>query len=84
LATETRAIPLSDRLFRPDGLFSQLADTEEDRRIVAQSSLFSRAQRRITELQKKELAEFAKTVSRADSAFPEEGYRFKLERVDGR
>ena len=42
LATESHAIPLSNKLFRPDGLFNELAKTEDERRIVAQSPLLSK------------------------------------------
>ena len=52
LATVTHAGPLSNQLFRPDGLFSQLARTEEERRAVAQSPLFRQAQRRLGTLTK--------------------------------
>ena len=58
LATETHAIPLSNKLFRPGGLFNELATTEDERRIVVQSPLFKQAQRRFMELQQKEAAEF--------------------------
>src|SRR5262249_2260311 len=82
LAAETHAIPLSHKLFSPSGLFSRLATTEEERRVVAHSALFKEAMRRLTELQKKEAQEFASAVQRAESFVPEEGYRFKLERAE--
>ena len=37
LTTETSGILLSNKLFSPDGLFNQLAHTEDERRIVSQS-----------------------------------------------
>jgi Uma2 family endonuclease len=64
LATETNAISLSDKLFRPDGLFNQLAETEQERRTVAQSPLFQQAQRRLTELQRSESATTMSTTTR--------------------
>jgi hypothetical protein len=68
LATETRAIPLSNKLFRQDGgLFGQLATTEEERRMVAQSSLFKEAQRRLTELRRREAEEFSRAVDQGAS-----------------
>jgi hypothetical protein len=82
LATETSAIPLSDKLFHPDGLFNQLARTEEERRIVAQSSLFQQAQRRLTELQQSEAAKFTRAVTQAQADMPERGYVLKLERSE--
>src|SRR5262249_54621861 len=82
LAAETHAISLSHKLFSPDGLFSRLATTQEERRVVAQSALFKEAMQRLTELQKKEAAEFASVVEQAESVVPGEGYRFKLERAE--
>jgi hypothetical protein len=82
LASETHAIPLSNKLFRPDGLFNRLANTEEERRAVAQSELFKQALRRLTELQKKEAAEFARAVQQAEAVTPEGGYFFKLESAE--
>ena len=82
LATETQVISLSDKLFRPDGLFNQLAGTENERRIVAQSPLFRQAQRRLTELQQREAAEFARAVAPAQAAVTEGSFLLKLERVE--
>ncbi len=79
LATETRAVPLSNRLFRPDGLFNRLARTEEERRAVAQSALFREAQHRLTELQRQEAAAFVRAVEQTPAARTEEGYLLKLE-----
>src|SRR5438132_1796880 len=82
LTTESHAIPLSNKLFRPDGLFNQLAKTEGERRIVVQSSLFKQAQRRLMELEEKEATEFAQAVRQAQAAGPEGTYLLKLESVD--
>ena len=79
LVTETRALTLSNRLFSPDGLFNQLAETEDQRRTVAQSPLFKQAQKRFLELQQKEAAEFTQAVRQAQSALAEGSYFFKLE-----
>jgi hypothetical protein len=62
LASETQAMALSQRLFAPDGLFSRLGATENERRSVVQSPLFQEAQRRLSELQRHEAAEFARAV----------------------
>src|SRR5262249_54366965 len=82
LATETQAIPLSNKLFRPDGLFARLGKTEAERRTVVQSSLFKQAQRRLTELQQLEAAEFARVVEQTRAGTPDEGYLLKLERAE--
>jgi hypothetical protein len=82
LATETNAIALSDKLFRPDGLFNKLAKTEEERRLVAQSPLFVQAQRRLTELQRSEAAKFASAVAQAQAVMSEGGFLLKLERAE--
>jgi hypothetical protein len=84
LAAETHATSLSDKLFRPGGLFSQLAATEAERRAVAQSPLFREALQRLSELQRKEGAEFAQAVRQAEAAMPDEGYLLKLERAPSR
>jgi len=82
LATEAHAIPLSNKLFRPDGLFNKLAKTEDERRIVAQSPLFKQAQRRLMELQQKEATEFAQAVKQAQAAVPDGSYLLKLESAE--
>jgi hypothetical protein len=79
LATETSGIVLSNRLFGPGGLFGQLAGTEAERRAVAQSPLFREAQTRLSELQRKEAAEFARLVEQAQAAAPGKGYVFRME-----
>ena len=79
LATEAHAIPLSAKLFGPDGLFHQLATMEEERRAVAQSPLFREAQRRLSELQQDEAAGFARAVQQIRGTIPEGSYLLKLE-----
>ena len=83
LARETHAIPLSTTLFQPDGLFSRLAGTEAERRIVAQSPLFRQAQKRLSELQRQEAADFGRAVRQAQAALPEGGLWMHLERPKG-
>lgn len=79
LATESRAIDLSNALFRPGGLFSKLGDTEADRRLVAQSELFKEAQKRLSELQHNEAARFSELVQQAHASDPEGEYMIRLE-----
>lgn len=79
LAKETRAIPLSNALFQPDGLFSRLAGTEAERRLVAQSPLFRQAQQRVSELQRKEAAEFDRVIQQAETVQPEGSLWLHLE-----
>ena len=83
LASETQAIPLSDKLFGPEGLFGRLAGTEEERRAVAQSPLFRQAQRRLTDLQRKEAAEFSQVAQQVHVPTTEGAYWLKLERSEG-
>jgi hypothetical protein len=71
LAAETSAIELSNKLFRPDGLFAQLASTEEERRALAGSPLFAEAQRRLSDLQRQEGADFSWAVAQARPLIPE-------------
>jgi hypothetical protein len=82
LAKETQAIALSNKLFTPEGLFSRLAATEEERRAVSQSPLFRQAQGRLLELQKKEAAEFGRAVQQVRSPIPDGSYWLKLERPE--
>jgi hypothetical protein len=79
LDKETRAIPLSNALFQPDGLFSRLAGTEAERRVVAQSPLFRQAQKRLSEFQRQEAAEFGRVVQQAQTTLPESGLWLHLE-----
>ena len=74
LESEEQAVPLSNKLFSPSGLFSRLASTEEERRVLVQSPLFKEAQRRFRTLQRSEVKEFArafagKVVDAAPSMF---------------
>jgi hypothetical protein len=47
----------SQALFGPNGLFNELASSEAERRNIAGSALFQRANARLTELQRGEVAE---------------------------
>lgn len=62
LRVEREAMSLSDKLFSPHGLFNQIATTEPERRDVARSELFREAQRRFSDLQRQEAAEFASKI----------------------
>ncbi len=79
LANETHAMPLSNKLFTPEGLFSEIAGTEEERRVLVQSPLFRQALRRLHELENKEGAAFSAAIRQAESLIPEGGCVFKLE-----
>jgi hypothetical protein len=82
LASESAAVVLSDRLFGPGGLFGRLANSEEERRMVAQSPLFKEAQRRLTELQEVEAEEFARAVQKAHAAVPRGEHLLKRKRAE--
>jgi hypothetical protein len=79
LATETRAIPFSNKLFSQGGLFSQLATTIEERRALVQSDLFKEANRRLSVLQQQEATVFAQAVEQVRDALSASGYRLKME-----
>jgi hypothetical protein len=68
VTTAQDAFLLSRQLFTPDGLFNQLAGTEEERREIVRSPLFKQAQRRFSELQRKQAADFAEAVDRAQGS----------------
>ena len=84
LATETQANALSQTLFHPGGLFAQLAATEEDRRVLAQSALFGEAQRRLSDLQQQEGAAFARTVAQVRPSIPGTSLILQLFEADAR
>jgi hypothetical protein len=75
LATESSAITLSDKLFSPAGLFSLLATTFEERKVLVVSPLFKEAQQRLRELQRQELAAFDAALTQMPT-----GYAVKIER----
>jgi hypothetical protein len=79
LATESRAMVVSNSLFSQEGLFSQLAPTEAERRELVQTELFKEAMRRLSDLEEKEAAEFAAVIQQAQASLPEGGYRLKME-----
>ena len=84
LATETHAIPLSEKLFTPNGLFNELAKFFTDRRAVVATPLFQEAQRRLSDLQRAEAAEFSRRVAATNANAAEPGYVVKWERVEAR
>ena len=63
LAVEKDALALSDALFHPTGLFSQMASTSEERTDLIRTELFQEAQRRLSELQLQEADAFAKDIA---------------------
>ena len=81
LESESHAIPLSNKLFSPGGLFSHLASTEEERRVLVRTPLFRQAQRRFLALQRAEAELFAKIAEQAKAVMPQGGYLLKLEGV---
>lgn len=56
LATETRAVVLSNKLFTPDGLFNQIAHNEQERREVVKTDLWRDSMARLRELQYQDAA----------------------------
>src|SRR5438874_326554 len=78
LQGETSGIRLSNRLFAPDGLFNQIATTDAERRALVQTPLFREAQTRLSELQRKEAADFSRVVAQVEAARGKD-FLFKLE-----
>jgi hypothetical protein len=70
LVSDLAAVVLSDTLFGPGGLFGQLAHTEGERRVIAQSPLFKQAQRILSERQEAEAGEFARSIRKARAGVP--------------
>ena len=81
LAEEKTAVGISDKLFTPDGFFSLLASTKEERQAMVQTPLFKRAQQRFRELQFKEAAEFQQAIGPLQATELGNGYRVTIERM---
>jgi hypothetical protein len=81
LATATDSISLANKLFGPGGVFSQLARNEQERRALIATPLFKAAQRRLTELRRKDASAFAKAVDRFMQSGMGTGGMLKLERA---
>jgi hypothetical protein len=58
LARETKAGPLSEQLFGPQGLFGQAARTPDERRQLLQDPLYRQAMARFMEVQRSEARRF--------------------------
>jgi hypothetical protein len=82
LESEGIAAILSEKLFGPAGLFSLLAPTDAERRVIVRSELFRQAQARFHTLQQGEAAAFTRAVEEAEAAFPARGHRLKLEHLE--
>ena len=67
LESETNAIPLSNKLFQPDGLFAKLATNAAERRELTKTPLFQEANRRLSTLQRSEMAEFKEVAAELGS-----------------
>jgi hypothetical protein len=81
LASEQDAISLSNQLFGPDGLFGQLAESEDERRRIVQTPLFKEAQRRVSALRREEAREFARSVEQFEAGRGGRRSPCRLERV---
>jgi hypothetical protein len=82
LATETQAASLSNKLFTPTGLFSHLANTEEERWAVTRTDLWRDAQARVRELEKVELAAFQEAAKVIEERLPHGRYRIRFEPIN--
>jgi hypothetical protein len=72
----------SQVLFGPSGLFQQLAVTESERQLVAQSALFQRANERLTALQQLELARSSSSGRGVKNGVPDTAKLDKAEMSD--
>lgn len=79
IATETNAISLSNRLFAPGALFSQLASNREERQALVKTQLFRDAQRRLRELQEVEMAAFREATKLIGERLPYPNARIRFE-----
>ena len=67
LRTENNCWTLSDKLFGPDGLFSQLGPTREDRQRIGRSPIFKEAQKRIRALERERALRFREQIKNLSS-----------------
>jgi hypothetical protein len=81
LTTETRATVLSNKLFRPDGLFARLAGTPEERRELTKTPLFREAQDRLSDLQRAEMIAFRQAVAQVSDQLPDGLVSYKSEEL---
>ena len=79
------------RLVRPKVGLDVLVYTPEEmeslvdeRRAFVQTPLFRQAQARVSELQRKEAAEFSRVVEQAQAAMPSGDFLFKLEQTESK
>ena len=82
LATETRAVALSNQLFTPDGLFNQIAHNEQERREIVKTELWRDAQARVRELQYREADVLREVSNLVKERLPDGDYRIRLEPID--
>jgi hypothetical protein len=68
LTEERSAAAIADRLFSPSGLFSQWAATADERRQLALTPIFRKAQARFRTLQFEEAKAFSKAVASVHAA----------------
>jgi hypothetical protein len=80
-ATQTKAIPLSNKQFCPDGLFAKLALTEAERWELIKTPLFQKARRRLSELQRAEMAAFRGAAGQAGSELSDGLISFRSEEI---
>jgi hypothetical protein len=80
LATETRTVVLSNKLFQQGtGLFKQLWTTEDEKRAVMESELFRHALDRVRELQYRDAAALREASKMLSEKFPDTEFRLTLD-----
>ena len=82
LATETRAVTLSNKLFTPGGLFNQIAHTQDERRAVTRTDLWRDAMVRLRELQSQEAEALDEATKVIRQRLPSAAYRIWLEPLE--
>jgi|SRR6516165_6025717 hypothetical protein len=84
LASEDRAVILSNKLFTPNGLFSQLGQTLEERREVIKSDLWRDAMARMRELESREAEALDEATKVIRDRLPSSGYRVWLQPIESK
>jgi hypothetical protein len=80
LTADLDAVTLSNKLFQQGtGLFVRLGRTEEERRGLVRSELWSLCQARLRELEKRDLERFREVVKEVEKHRPPGSYVLRLE-----
>ena len=82
LQSESHTVTLSNRLFAPSGLFSQLASNADERRAITRSLIWRDAQERLRELENRDAAALDEAMRHVQSHMPNGSFRLRFESME--